>query len=124
MEARNVGHPVSRTGGMQCKAVMSLSIALSLGACATATRPKASDDVEPRVSVSRADSLSLTKTMWGLPAKQTKQLWSDCFGSRGRLGPEAIFLCPGIPLVPVMGVAIVGLGTPMWITIDLLTGKR
>jgi hypothetical protein len=124
MEARMVGHPVSRTGGMLCKAVISMSIALSLGACATATRPMVPADVEPPVPVSRGESLRMTKMMWALPVKQTKQLWSDCFGSGGGLGPEAIFLCPGIPLVPVMGVAIVGLGTPMWITFDLLTGKR
>ena len=72
----------------------------------------------------RSRGESLTKTMWTLPVKQTKQLWSDCFGSEGGLGPEAIVLCPGVPLVPVMGVAIVGLGTPMWIALDLLTGKR
>jgi hypothetical protein len=125
MEARKLGHAVSRTGAMLCKAVMSLSIALSLGACATATGPKASDEVEPRVSVSKGESLSLTKTMWALPVKQTKQLWSDCFESGSAWhSPEAVFLCPGIPLLPVMGVAIVGLGTPMWITLDLLTGKR
>jgi hypothetical protein len=127
METRMVGRPASRIGGILFKAVMSLSIALSLGACATATRPKAADNVNPPVPVSNGESLSMTKKMWALPVKQTKQVWSDCFETgnawRHELG-AAIFLCPGIPLVPVMGVAIAGLGTPMWITIDVLTGKR
>jgi hypothetical protein len=109
---------------MLCKAVISLSIALSLGACATATGPKAPEEVEPRVSVLRSESMPMTKMMWALPVKQTKEVWSDCFGSGHGIGLKGIFLCPGFPMVPVVGVALAGLMTPMSVTFDLLTGKR
>src|SRR2546422_418728 len=125
MEPRKLGHLVPRTGSSLCKAAISLPFAVVLGACATATSSKAPSEGQPRDSVSTCESLPLTKTEWALPAKATKQLWSDCYesGTAWR-SPEAIFLCPSIPLVPVMGVAIVGLGTPMFLTIDLLTHRK
>jgi hypothetical protein len=125
MEPRALRHLVTRTGNLLFKAVIPLPFVVVLAACATATSSKAPSEVQPRDSVSTCESLPLTKTEWALPAKATKQLWSDCYesGSAWR-SPEAVFLCPSIPLVPVMGAAIAGLGTPMFLTIDLLTHRN
>lgn len=113
MEPRRLGHVIPQSRSPLCKAVLSLPFAVVLGACATATSFNAPREDQPRDSVSTCHSFPMTKSMWTLPTKITKQAWSEC-------GAGVISACLAIPFAPIVGVVGAVVVTPIALTADLL----